>query len=176
MPAERCPACDRLVATPEQLAAQARNGAGDGDVVCYGPNALHLCGPAHRVDWRARALDAERLVAGYRRAAVDVSEALDGERQEPDYDMPGEFAAYAVDRIREEREALAHAQARGAQADAEVSRLLASAGPLMREHVALVRALREEMAAEREARGSTRHLDARRALAALLPTEAADAR
>lgn len=63
MSGERCHNCDRLLATPAQLAAQARSGAADGDVVCYGANALRLCGPEHRVDWRARALAAKRALA-----------------------------------------------------------------------------------------------------------------
>jgi len=65
------------------------------------PNADAVTEAAERTVAELR--EAQALVADYRRAAVDVSEALDGERQEPDFDMPGEFAAYAVDCIRETR-------------------------------------------------------------------------
>jgi len=72
-----------------------------------------------RVEGQREALD------GYRLAAVDVVERIDGERQEPDFDMPAEFGAYVCDEVDHLRAAVAaeaHAREAAVAARARVER------------------------------------------------------
>ena len=57
----------------------------------------------------ARVADDHKALVGFRRAMLDVHEALDGVRPEPDFDMPAELGSYACDevaRLQESRDAL----------------------------------------------------------------------
>ena len=76
--------------------------------------------PADTAALLARVAGQRESLDGYRRAAVDVSERLDGERQEPDFDMPAEFGAYVCDEVDRFRAAVAAARREGAEAMREV--------------------------------------------------------
>ena len=52
---------------------------------------------AHRTAGQLRAL--RKALVGFRRAMLDVHEALDGVRPEPDFDMPAELGSYACDEV-----------------------------------------------------------------------------
>ncbi len=86
----------------------------------------------------ARVADDHKALVGFRRAMLDVHEALDGVRPEPDFDMPAELGSYACDevaRLQESRDALR----------AEVRQLRAAALHRRREGA---EAMREACAAE----------------------------
>lgn len=78
----------------------------------------------------AKVAGQREALEGYRLAAVDVVERIDGERQEPDFDMPAEFGAYVCDEVDHLRAAVAaeaHAREAAVAARASVERAVCEA-------------------------------------------------